>query len=86
MSQGLSVLNPLRRCRVGGSVANYELELLDIFQRIFDDLWRELEPRIERGEADEQRSELARLIVLAHRRGVSLKEIKAAVLAELQAK
>jgi hypothetical protein len=63
----------------------YEPELLRTFQQIFDDVWQEIEPRIVNGSGDEQRSELARLIVLAHRRGLNPQEIKASVLAEITA-
>jgi hypothetical protein len=66
-------------------MAKYEPELLHTFQGIFDELWQELEPRIEKGDGDEQRSELARLIVLAHRRGVESQKIKVVVRAEIMA-
>jgi hypothetical protein len=63
----------------------YEPELLRRFQQIFEEVWQEIEPRILNGGGDEQRSELARLIVLAHRRGLNPQEIKASVLAEITA-
>ena len=63
----------------------YEPELLRTFQQIFEEVWQEVEPRTVNGNGDEQRSELARLIVLAHRRGLNPQEIKTAVLAEITA-
>ena len=60
-------------------------ELLDIFQRIFDEIWQELEPDLSDGTQEERRSELARRIVLAHRRGLKPDRIKAEVQREMAA-
>jgi hypothetical protein len=58
-----------------------EVQLLKLLQEIFDEVWQETEPNTEDHNADERRSELARLIILAHRKGLKPDEIKAAILA-----
>jgi len=63
----------------------HQPELLGLFQRIFDELWQELEANLSSQDHDEARSELARRIVLAHRRGVQPDHIKAIVLQEIKA-
>jgi hypothetical protein len=63
----------------------HQPELLGLFQRIFDDIWQELEVNLSSHNQDEGRSELARRIVLAHRRGVPPDHIKAIVLQEIKA-
>lgn len=66
-------------------MARYEPELLGIFQRVFDEIWQELEPNLPQQKLDELRSELARRIVLAHRRGLQSEHIKDEVLSEMKA-
>ena len=63
---------------------SYQPELLGIFQRVFDEIWQELEPAPPHHAHDERRSELARRIILAHRRGLKLDHIKAKVLGEMK--
>jgi hypothetical protein len=57
-------------------------ELVKLLQEVFDDIWQELEPKIDERDADEQRSELARQIIKAHKSGLKPEEIKAAILKE----
>jgi hypothetical protein len=66
-------------------MATYQPELLGIFQRIFDEIWQELEPGLPHHAHDEHRSELARRIILVHRRGCKPEHIKAEVLREMKA-
>jgi hypothetical protein len=60
-----------------------EVQLLKLLQDIFDEVWQEFEPKTEDQNADERRSELARLIILAHRKGLNPEEIKTAILTDL---
>jgi hypothetical protein len=53
-----------------------------VLQEVFDDIWHELEPRIDERDTDKQRSELARHIIIAYQKGLKAKEIKAAILKE----
>lgn len=64
----------------------HQPELLGLFQRIFDEIWQELEPNLPYDLQDARRSELARRIVLAHRRGLQPEHIKDEVLDEMKAK
>ena len=57
-----------------------EVELVKVLQDIFDEVWQEIEPKTQDHNADERRSELARLIILAHRSGLKPEEIKTAIL------
>jgi hypothetical protein len=57
-------------------------ELVRTLQEIFDQLWREIEPKVDERETDRQRSRLARQIIQAHKTGLKPEEIKAAILKE----
>jgi hypothetical protein len=65
-------------------MTSYQPELLGLFQCIFDEIWEELEPIRPQQKHDELRSELARRIVLAHRRGLEPDHIKVEVLQEMK--
>ena len=66
-------------------MTSYQPELLGLFQRIFDEIWQELEPNVSQDD-EERRSELARRIILAHRRGLGPDRLRATVLKEMTAK
>ena len=53
-----------------------------VLQEVFDDIWQELEPKVDERDTDEQRSELARHIITAYQRGLKPAEIKATILKE----
>lgn len=53
-----------------------QLELVRVLQDVFDDIWQEIESKVDEHEADEQRGELARQIIKAHRSGLKPEEIK----------
>ena len=55
-------------------------ELVRTLQEIFDQIWQEIEPKVDGRDTDEQRSELARQIIKAHKSGLKPEEIKAAIL------
>jgi hypothetical protein len=55
-------------------------ELVRTLQQIFDDIWQELEAKVDERDTDEQRSELARQIIEAHKSGLKPEKIKAAIL------
>jgi hypothetical protein len=55
-------------------------ELVRILQEVFDDIWQKVELNVAERDADEQRSKLARQIIMAHRNGLTPEEIKAAIL------
>jgi hypothetical protein len=55
-------------------------ELVRVLQEVFDDIWQKVEPKVDERDADEQRSELARQIIMAHKKGLNPEEIKAAIL------
>jgi pyruvate/2-oxoglutarate dehydrogenase complex dihydrolipoamide dehydrogenase (E3) component len=61
-------------------MAKYEPGLLGPLQAIFDQIWQEVEPILGAEDAERKRTELARMIVLAHRSGVKLEDIRATVL------
>lgn len=66
-------------------MAIHQPELLGVFQRIFDEIWQELEADLPQEVRDERQSELARRIILAHRRGLKPDRIKAEVQREMRA-
>jgi hypothetical protein len=53
-----------------------------VLQEVFDDIWQELEPRIDERDTDKQRSKLARHVIMAYQKGLKPEEIKAAILKE----
>jgi len=65
-------------------MSTYEPELLAIFQKIFDEIWQQLETQVPLDGRDDRQSELARSIVLAHRRGLKPNAIKEEVLAKMK--
>jgi hypothetical protein len=67
------------------AMATDKPELLGTFQKIFDEIWQELNPSLSPEAEDERRSELARRIILAHRRGLKPRLIKAEVRREMNA-
>jgi hypothetical protein len=58
----------------------YEPEILGTLQRVFDQIWQEIEPNLDPSDAELKRTEVARMIVLAHRSGVKLEDIRTTVL------
>jgi hypothetical protein len=67
--------------------AYFEPELLGILQAIFDETWQEIcaVPGFAAvvHDADEQRTDLAQMIILAHRSGIPPERIKDAVLGRI---
>ena len=53
-----------------------------VLQEVFDDIWQELEPKVDERDTNKQRSELARHIITAYQRGLKPAEIKVAILKE----
>ena len=64
--------------------AYFEAESLAALQRTFDEVWHEINALPGRAatakEADERRTDLAQMIILAHRSGIPPERIKDAVL------
>ena len=67
--------------------AYFEPELLGILQAIFDETWQEIcaVPGFAAlaHDADEQRTDLAQMIILAHRSGIPPEHIKDAVMGRI---
>jgi hypothetical protein len=67
--------------------AYFEPELLGILQAIFDEAWQEICALPGRAviaeDAETRRSDLAEMIILAHRSGLPLERIKDAVLGRI---
>jgi hypothetical protein len=53
-----------------------------VLQEVFDDIWQELESRIDERDTDKQRNKLARHIIIAYQKGLKPEEIKAVILKE----
>jgi hypothetical protein len=76
---------------IGVAFSNYEAyfdpELLRTLQAIFDEAWQEICALPGRAapaeDADTQRSDLAEMIILAHRSGLPLERIKEVVLGRI---
>jgi hypothetical protein len=63
----------------------FDPESLAVLQSIFDDIWQEISAvpggrAVTANDADERRTDLAQMIILAHKSGVPPERIKAAVL------
>lgn len=64
----------------------YGPEIIRVLQEVFDAAWTEMAARegsVSSEEADKRRSDLAQMILLEHRSGLSPEEIKAAVLGQI---
>jgi hypothetical protein len=67
------------------TVMGEQPELVRVLQEVFDEIWLKVEPKVDERDADERRSELAREIIMAHKKGLKPEEIKTAMLEKLPA-
>ena len=73
------------RCVLSSSLESYfDPEVLSALQAVFDEAWRKISALPDRAvtakDAEARRTDLAQIIILAHRSGIPPEQIKAAVL------
>jgi len=76
------------RCVLSSSLESYfDSQVLSALQAVFDEAWQEISALPDRAvtakDAEARRTDLAQMIILAHRSGIPPEAIKAAVLGHI---